>query len=110
MVNSGNANACTGKQGFQDAFEMADFTERTLNLSQGSVLVGSTGRIGLALPMDNVRAGIIEAVVGLGATEEHARQAAEAIMTSDTGRKELAVEFKLGSKIVRLGGSAKARA
>ena len=107
VVNSGNANACTGKQGFQDAFEMADFTERTLNLSQGSVLVGSTGRIGLALPMDNVRAGIIEAVVGLGATEEHARQAAEAIMTSDTGRKELAVEFKLGSKIVRLGGICK---
>src|SRR5947199_3839977 len=59
VVNSGNANACTGKQGMKDALEMAEFTERSLNLPKGSVLVGSTGRIGVALPMDNVRAGII---------------------------------------------------
>src|SRR5678816_3508701 len=60
VVNSGNANACTGPQGTKDALEMADFTERSLDLAPGSALVGSTGRIGVTLPMDNVRAGIIE--------------------------------------------------
>src|SRR4030095_14625189 len=52
VVNSGNANACTGKQGFTDALEMARFTEQALALPAGLALVGSTGRIGLALPMD----------------------------------------------------------
>src|SRR5882672_8834919 len=58
VVNSGNANACTGKQGLADAFEMVWFTEKALNLAPGSALVGSTGRIGVTLPMDQVRAGI----------------------------------------------------
>ncbi len=107
VVNSGNANACTGKQGLKDALEMASFTERALNLPAGSALVGSTGRIGLALPMDNIRAGIIEAAVGLGASPEHAQRAAEAIMTSDTRRKELAVELQLGGQTVRIGGICK---
>src|SRR5262249_60208809 len=89
VVNSGNANACTGRQGLSDALEMARFTERALNLPRGSALVGSTGRIGLNLPMDNVRAGIIEAAGELGSTTEHAEAAAEAIMTSDTKRKEI---------------------
>jgi glutamate N-acetyltransferase/amino-acid N-acetyltransferase len=107
VVNSGNANACTGKQGMADAREMVHFTERALNLPKGSVLVGSTGRIGVTMPMDNVRAGIIEAGVELGSTIEHAAKAAEAIMTSDTKPKEIAVEFKLGSKTVRIGGICK---
>ncbi len=107
VVNSGNANACTGKQGLRDAREMAHFTERALALPQGSVFVGSTGRIGVTLPMDNVRAGIIEAAVELGATADHAAQAAEAIMTSDTRAKQVAVEFQLGGKTVRLGGICK---
>src|SRR5215475_14427943 len=72
VVNSGNANACTGKQGLADAREMAGFTERSLILPKGSVLVGSTGRIGVTMPMDNVRAGIVEAAVMLGSTEENA--------------------------------------
>ena len=107
VVNSGNANACTGKQGLQDAREMARFTEQALALPQGSVLVGSTGRIGVTLPMDNVRAGIIEAAALLGSTAGHAAQAAEAIMTSDTRPKQIAVEFKLGGKTVRIGGICK---
>ena len=106
-VNSGNANACTGKQGLADAREMARFTERALALPSGSVFVGSTGRIGVTLPMDNVRAGIIEAAVELGSTADHANQAAEAIMTSDTRSKQIAVEFKLGGKAVRIGGICK---
>jgi glutamate N-acetyltransferase/amino-acid N-acetyltransferase len=107
VVNSGNANACTGKQGMADAREMVRFTARALNLPNGSVLVGSTGRIGVTMPMDNVRAGIIEAGVELGSTIEHAANAAEAIMTSDTKAKEIAVEFKLGGKIVCIGGMCK---
>ena len=107
VVNSGNANACTGKQGLQDALEMARFTEQALAFPQGSILIGSTGRIGVTLPMDNVRAGIIEAAVQLGSTAGHAAQAAEAIMTSDTQSKQVAVEFKVGGKTVRIGGICK---
>jgi glutamate N-acetyltransferase/amino-acid N-acetyltransferase len=107
VVNSGNANACTGKQGLMDAQEMVDFTEKALNLPPGLALVGSTGRIGLTMPMDNVRAGIIEAAVELGASAEHAAHAAEAIMTSDTRSKQTAVEFKLGGRPVRIGGICK---
>jgi glutamate N-acetyltransferase/amino-acid N-acetyltransferase len=106
-VNSGNANACTGKQGMKDALEMAAFTEKALNLKPGSALVGSTGRIGVLLPMDNVRAGIIEAAVELGSSEKQAANAAEAIMTSDTRPKAVAVEIKLGSATVRIGGICK---
>src|SRR5262245_41338719 len=104
VVNSGNANACTGRQGLKDAREMARFTERALNLRPGTVFVGSTGRIGVTLPMDNVRAGIIEAAVELGITASHATAAAEAILTSDTRAKEVAVEFRLGGKTIRVGG------
>jgi glutamate N-acetyltransferase/amino-acid N-acetyltransferase len=107
VVNSGNANACTGQQGLRDALEMARFTEQTLALPQSSALVGSTGRIGVTMPMDNVRAGIIEAAVQLGSTAAHAAQAAEAIMTSDTRSKQVAVVFKVGGKTVRIGGICK---
>lgn len=107
VVNSGNANACTGRQGRSDALAMVDFTEQSLNLSAGLALVGSTGRIGVTMPMDNVRAGIIEAATLLGDSAEHGRHAAEAIMTSDTKPKQIAVEFKLGGKTVRIGGICK---
>ena len=107
VVNSGNANACTGKQGLADAREMVRFTERALILPAGSAFVGSTGRIGVTLPMDHVRAGIIEAGIELGATTAHADQAAEAILTSDTRSKQVAVEFKLAGKTARLGGICK---
>ena len=107
VVNSGNANACTGRQGLADARAMVAFVERALNLSPGRALVGSTGRIGVTMPMDNVRAGIIEAATLLGTTPEHADQAAEAIMTSDTRPKQVAVEFKLGGTTVRIGGICK---
>ena len=107
VVNSGNANACTGRQGLKDAETMVAFTEQALNLPRGSALVGSTGRIGVTLPMDNVRAGILEAAVGLGSTEAHAAQAAEAIMTSDTRPKQVAVEFKVGGQVIRVGGMCK---
>ena len=107
VVNSGNANACTGKQGMADARDMVSFTEQALGFSAGRALVGSTGRIGVTMPMDNVRAGIIEAVLELGYSNAHADQAVEAIMTSDTKPKQIAVEFKLGGKTVRIGGICK---
>ena len=107
VINSGNANACTGKQGLADAREMVSFTEKALGLSAGSALVGSTGRIGVTMPMDNVRAGIIEAVMDLGHMTAHADHAVEAIMTSDTKPKQIAVEFLLGGKKVRIGGICK---
>jgi glutamate N-acetyltransferase/amino-acid N-acetyltransferase len=107
VVNSGNANACTGKQGMTDAREMVSFTEKTLALSAGRALVGSTGRIGVTMPMDNIRAGIMEAAMELGGTAAHADRATEAIMTSDSRPKQIAVEFKLGKQTVRIGGICK---
>ena len=107
VINSGNANACTGPRGLKDAHEMAALLADELLLKPEDVLVGSTGRIGLPLPMPNIRAGIREIVRELDNTPSAAHHAAEAIMTSDTRAKEIAVEFKLGGKTVRLGGIAK---
>jgi glutamate N-acetyltransferase / amino-acid N-acetyltransferase len=107
VVNSGNANACTGKQGKADAREMVSFTERALNFPKGSALAGSTGRIGVTMPMDNVRAGIIEAATLLGDKIGNADHAAEAIMTSDSRPKQIAIEFLLGGEKVRIGGICK---
>jgi len=107
VVNSGNANACTGRQGMADAHEMVGFTEEALALPVGTALVGSTGRIGVTMPMDNIRAGIIEAAALLGSDHVNADHAAEAIMTSDTRPKQIAITFKLGGKTVRIGGICK---
>ena len=107
VVNSGNANACTGKQGMKDALEMTTLVAKEFHLPVEQVLVGSTGRIGVNLPMDNVSAGIRDAAKLLGNAPEHAAEAVEAIMTSDTRPKQLAVEFKLGGKTVRIGGICK---
>jgi glutamate N-acetyltransferase/amino-acid N-acetyltransferase len=107
VINSGNANACTGKQGLKDAGDMVLFTEVSLGVPRGSVLVGSTGRIGVRMPMEHIHAGIIAAAVDLGATPEHADHALEAIMTSDSRPKQIAIEFKLGGRMVRMGGMCK---
>jgi len=107
VVNSGNANACTGRQGRKDALAMTALTAQVLRLKAADVLVGSTGRIGVLLPMDNVAAGIRAAATMLGSAPEHAAAAAEAIMTSDTRPKQIAVEFKLGGQTARLGGICK---
>ena len=125
VINSGNANACTGKQGMKDAREMTAVvaavydrrklntkdspavTDRRYKISAEHVLVGSTGRIGVTLPMGNVKRGILEAAKVLGNTSLHAAQTVEAIMTSDTRPKQIAVEFKLFGKTVRIGGICK---
>ncbi len=107
VVNSGNANACTGRQGLRDAKDMTALLAKHLHMPSEHVLVGSTGRIGVTMPMPNVRAGIKEAVTLLDHSPEAAAQVAEAIMTSDTRPKQIAVEFKLGGKTVRIGGICK---
>ena len=107
FVNSGNANARTGPRGLKDAKEMASLLAGELLLKPEDVLVGSTGRIGLELPMPNIRAGIREIVKELDDKSPAAHHAAEAIMTSDTRTKEIAIELKLDGRTVRLGGIAK---
>ena len=86
---------------------MAALLAEELLLQPEDVLVGSTGRIGLELPMTNIRAGIRQIVKELDDSTIAAHHAAEAIMTSDTQPKEIAVEFQLGGQTVRLGGIAK---
>jgi glutamate N-acetyltransferase / amino-acid N-acetyltransferase len=107
VVNSGNANACTGKQGLSDARDMTALLAKQLHMPAEHVLVGSTGRIGVTMPMPNVKRGILEAVQILGNAPAQADEACEAIMTSDTRPKQIAVEFKLGGKTVRIGGICK---
>jgi glutamate N-acetyltransferase / amino-acid N-acetyltransferase len=107
VVNSGNANACTGAQGMKDAREMTALVARQFHLPEEQVLVGSTGRIGVTMPMINVKRGILAASQLLDRDGAHASEAAEAIMTSDTRPKQIAVEFKLGGKTVRIGGICK---
>lgn len=107
VVNSGNANACTGKRGLKDARVMAEVAARKLKVAPELVLVGSTGRIGVPLPMPNVRRGIESAIGVLGSGPEHAAQVAEAIMTSDTRPKQIAVELSIGGKRLRIGGVCK---
>jgi glutamate N-acetyltransferase/amino-acid N-acetyltransferase len=107
VVNSGNANACTGQQGMKDARAMTAVLAEHLHMPEQHVLVGSTGRIGVPMPMPNVKSGILHALQMLGNDAAHAAEAAEAIMTSDTKPKQVAVEFKLGGKTVRIGGICK---
>jgi len=107
VVNSGNANACTGEQGLRDARAMTALVAKQFSLRDEHVLVGSTGRIGVTMPMTNVKTGILQAAGLLGHGPEHAAEAAEAIMTSDTRAKQIAVEIRLGGKVVRVGGICK---
>ena len=105
VVNSGNANACTGERGLNDAWEMVRLTSQALNLPEEQVFISSTGVIGQYLPMDKMATGIRELAGKL--TADGNGDAAEAIMTTDTYRKEAAVRFSLGPSIVTIGGMAK---
>jgi glutamate N-acetyltransferase/amino-acid N-acetyltransferase len=107
VINSGNANACTGRQGMKDALEMTAVVAKLLHTPARHVLVGSTGRIGVTMPMENVWSGISEAVALLDHSPASADHAAEAIMTSDTRPKQIAVEFELGGRKARIGGICK---
>lgn len=105
VVNSGNANACTGAQGARDAAAMAQAVAQALDIPAGEVLVCSTGVIGVNMPMAVIKAGIPQCVAELSA--EGANAAAEAIMTTDTCKKEFAVSYEYAGKTVTVGGMAK---
>jgi glutamate N-acetyltransferase/amino-acid N-acetyltransferase len=105
VVNAGNANACTGKKGIQDAEKMASLVGHHLGLPEKEVLVASTGVIGRFLPMDKVAKGIETASRSL--TVEGGEEAARAILTTDTFVKEFSMTITLDGKSVRLGGMAK---
>lgn len=107
VVNSGNANACTGEKGLKDARAMCEQTAKALGLSRSQILVASTGRIGLPLPMRKIKSGIIDAAGQLTALQSGADHVAEAIMTSDTHPKQFSVALELGGKTVRIGAAAK---
>ncbi len=105
IVNSGNANACTGPRGIQDARSMAEAAATELGLKPAQVLMGSTGIIGLPMPMERLLPHVPSLAQGLASTQDEAF--ARAIMTSDTKPKAYAVEMLLGSKKVRIGAVAK---
>lgn len=105
VINSGNANACTGDRGLDDAWAMVRATARALSIEEQEVLVSSTGVIGQYLPIDRVTTGIIEASLMLGDYGHGA--AAEAIMTTDKFSKETSAQVMLGSNQITIGGMAK---
>jgi glutamate N-acetyltransferase/amino-acid N-acetyltransferase len=107
VVNSGNANACTGEQGERDAKGMCSTTAELLGCRNWEVLPSSTGIIGHLLPMEKVVSGIRGAAAGLGNSAEHALQFADAILTTDLTRKAAAVEVKIGKQKVRIAGVCK---
>lgn len=105
IINSGNANACTGDIGMANANRMATTTAEKLDIEDSLVLVSSTGVIGQQLPMDKIENGIQLAVDALSI--DGGDNAAEAIMTTDTHPKSAAVEIAIDAKLVRIGGIAK---
>jgi len=107
VSNSGNANACTGRQGLKDAIAMGAATAKALRLPEQDILVCSTGRIGMPLPMPNVLDGIGSAAGKLSHSRESGADAAEAIMTSDSVSKEVAVQLVIDGRQVTIGGIAK---
>lgn len=107
IVNSGIANACTGEEGMQICKETALQAAETLGVDPSGVLVGSTGVIGMQIPMDRIKAGIEMLKEQKKETIEAGHDAAKAIMTTDTKEKEIAVTLEIGGKKVTIGGMAK---
>lgn len=107
IVNSGIANACTGAEGMEYCRETAEEAAKILGIDAKGVLIGSTGVIGMQLPIDRIKAGIAKLAEGRSADLESGTEAAKAIMTTDTRKKEAAVRLEIGGKTVTIGGMAK---
>jgi len=105
IVNSGNANACTGEQGLNDVHSIYDYAGNLLGIPKEHVLNASTGIIGVPLPMDKIKSGVKQAVSLL--SESGGESASLAIMTTDTRPKTSAYEFEIGASTVRIGGMCK---
>ena len=107
VVNAGIANACTGQEGMDYCSQTADHAAELLKIPADSVLVASTGVIGMQLPMERIKDGVSAMVPELSDANEAGHQASLAIMTTDTHEKEVAVEIELGGKTVTIGGMCK---
>ena len=107
VINAGIANACTGEEGLRYCMETAEAAADCLSISVSSVLVASTGVIGKQLPMDRIVAGVKAMAPALKGSQESGTAAAMAIMTTDTVKKEVAVQFEAGGKTVTIGGMCK---
>ena len=107
VINSGVANACTGEEGYGYCMDMAEAVGNEMQLPKDAVLVASTGVIGRQLPMDIIKEGTKKLPKGLKPDEEAATLAAEAIMTTDTKSKQVAVNFEIDGKVVTVGGMCK---
>jgi len=107
VVNAGNANACTGRQGEKDARRMCALAAKIAGCAPEEVLPSSTGIIGHLMPMEKVERGIAEAGQYLGNSLEHTLLFADSILTTDTKRKAAAVEIKIGKQVVTIAGVCK---
>ena len=106
VANAGNANACA-PDGMENARRMAQAAAKLLGVAETDVAVASTGVIGMQLPMDKLKAGIEAMAPELSGTIESGTEAAKSIMTTDTKKKEVAVQFEIGGKTVTVGGMCK---
>ena len=104
LVNSGNANACTGEQGIKDALEMQKGFAGELGIQEHLVAVTSTGVIGELLPMSKINSGIKTILDTANENEQYFK---EAILTTDTCIKQIAVQLQIDGKTVSIGGAAK---
>ena len=107
ICNSGIANACTGEEGFSYCKETAKAASESLGIPEDSVLVASTGVIGMQLPIDRIANGVKAMAPKLEGSRGAGLEAAKAIMTTDTEKKEAAVEIEIGGKTVTVGGMCK---
>ncbi|MCM1186891.1 MAG: bifunctional glutamate N-acetyltransferase/amino-acid acetyltransferase ArgJ [Lachnoclostridium sp.] len=107
VVNTGIANAGTGAQGKENCRKTAEYAGKVLGLPADAVIVGSTGVIGMQLPMERIEAGIDKLALARTDTLEAGTDAAKAIMTTDTVHKQIAVQLELGGRTVTLGGMCK---
>lgn len=107
ICNSGIANACTGEEGYGYCKETADAAAKILNISPESVLVASTGVIGMQVPIEKIKNGVNMMAPALSGEISAGTDAAKAIMTTDTVHKEVAVEIEIGGKTVTIGGMCK---
>ena len=107
VVNAGIANACTGEEGMQCCVETAQTVANALNLEREEILIGSTGVIGMPMPMEKLKKGIEILAKKKAKGYEAGKEAARAIMTTDTCEKEIAVTFEIDGQVITIGGMAK---
>ena len=103
IVNSGNANCATGELGLRNAYRMTEFVAKRFNLEEELVLCSSTGIIGRQLPIEKIQTG----VPAIELSTDHGNAFSEAILTTDTHPKRLALEFQIEGRTIRLGGVTK---